>query len=79
MGLIRLVIFLLILGVVWFMVRNYLNKLRKQQQDDTPPQVARIVKCRHCALHLPENEALQHSGQWFCSQDHKQAYLANKG
>lgn len=79
MGLIRLIFLLLILGVVWFMVRNYLNKQNKQQQNNTPPQVARIIKCRHCDLHLPESEALQHNGNWFCSQEHKQAYLSDKG
>jgi hypothetical protein len=86
MGLIRFVFFLLIAGTVWFMVKNYLRKtsLREQQlrgrrKAGNSEQLAggRIVRCTVCDVHLPEQDALRAGDTWFCSQAHKQAWLAS--
>lgn len=82
MGLIRFVFFLLIAGVVWFMVRNYQRKqeLRERRKDaETGAHLpgARIVRCKHCDVHLPQQDALREGDNWFCSQAHKQAWLAS--
>jgi uncharacterized protein len=29
-----------------------------------------MVRCAHCNLHVPQREALEHSGNWYCSQPH---------
>jgi uncharacterized protein len=30
----------------------------------------RMVQCANCGIYLPEREALQRDGQYFCSQAH---------
>ncbi len=30
----------------------------------------RMVRCAHCGVHLPNDRALQRTGQWYCSQQH---------
>jgi uncharacterized protein len=80
MGLIRLVFFLLILWVLWFMVKAYRTK---QEQNAARARAhrkldaGRIVKCSHCEVHLPEAQALQYNKKWFCTEGHKQAFLGS--
>jgi len=33
-------------------------------------QVGRMVQCHHCGLYLPEQEAFQESGRYYCSREH---------
>ena len=77
MGLIRLLFFLLIAGVAWFVVKNYLRKqeLRARRQQAEPPRVNRIVRCAQCEVHLPEEDAVRDGDTWFCTMAHKQAWL----
>jgi uncharacterized protein len=30
-----------------------------------------MVACSHCGLNLPRSEALEQSGQFFCSEEHR--------
>ncbi|MBU6995823.1 PP0621 family protein [Ferrovum myxofaciens] len=32
-----------------------------------------MVRCAHCGLFLPRQEALSQRGDWFCSEGHRQA------
>ncbi|MGV3591007.1 MAG: PP0621 family protein [Gammaproteobacteria bacterium] len=80
MGLIRFIFLLLILGVAWFVVKNYLRKqaLNEQQGRSRSQQSqipGKIVQCRQCNVHLPETEALREGDEWFCTQEHRQAWL----
>ncbi len=76
MGLIRFLFFLLILYVLWFMAKNYLRKQeRRERERANKTQVARIVRCKHCEVHLPEPDALRDGEDWFCTPAHKQAWL----
>lgn len=93
MGLIRLLFLLLILWVLWFMVKNWLRKqelgdaARREKAKIQPGKAGqKIVRCKHCEVHLPEQDALRDdtgtgndgAGQeavWFCTQAHKQAWL----
>jgi len=29
-----------------------------------------MVRCAHCELHIPQSEALERSGNWYCSNKH---------
>lgn len=84
MGLIRFLFFLLIGGVLWFMAKNYLRKqeLRERRRDEARKKeqlaAGRIVRCQHCEVHLPETAALREGDTWFCSQEHRQAWLARR-
>lgn len=78
MGLIRTLMYLIIGAIVWYAIRNYLRKqtrqadMREQQQRQVS---SRVVKCEHCAVHLPETEAIAYKQQWFCSPAHMERWL----
>lgn len=80
MGLIRLIFLLLIVGVVWFVVKNYLRKqaLRERREPPAQQRVNRIVRCAQCDVHLPEEDAVRDGDTWFCTMAHKQAWLIDK-
>lgn len=76
MNLFRLIAFALLVWIAWFMLKNYLAKQRNAGKPAAGKQIAgKIVKCRHCDLHLPEADAVSDGETWFCSQAHKQAWL----
>lgn len=78
MGLIRFIILLLILGVVWFFVTNYARKQRANEQQRGGAQTritGKVVRCKQCDVHLPEEQALREGDEWFCTQAHRQAWL----
>jgi uncharacterized protein len=82
MGLIRFLFFLLVAGVVWFMVKNYQRKqeLRGRKDDrgnNGRLQGGKIVRCKACDVHLPEQDALRDGDNWFCGQAHLQAWRAS--
>lgn len=31
-----------------------------------------MLRCAHCGVHVPHNEAVQHQGQSYCSPEHRQ-------
>ncbi len=75
MGLIRFLFLLLILYVLWFVAKNYLRKQEMRERARGKPQVARIVRCKQCDIHLPEPEAVHDGDDWFCTPAHKQTWL----
>ena len=82
MGLIRFIFLLLIAGVIWFVVKNYLRKQqlragRTDKETSEHTQVNRIVRCAQCDIHLPEEDAVRDGDTWFCTMAHKQAWLTH--
>jgi uncharacterized protein len=78
MGLIRFIFLLLILGIAWFVFKNFVRKqeLRAQRTRNEQPQiVGKVVRCKHCDVHLPDTEAVREGDEWFCTQAHRQAWL----
>jgi uncharacterized protein len=37
-----------------------------------PASAEKMVRCSHCALHVPETSACSKDGLWYCSQAHLQ-------
>lgn len=35
-----------------------------------PEQVGRMVQCSRCGVYLPEQDAIQDGGRYYCSRDH---------
>ncbi len=71
MNLIRLLVIALIVYLViqifkrWAANKNtQTNSAQKNQEEQ------KMVPCDVCQLHIPENEALQRDGKFFCSQKH---------
>ena len=71
MNLIRLLVIALIVYLViqifkrWAANKNLQANARQKIQDEQ-----KMVQCEVCQLHIPENEALQRDGKFFCSQEH---------
>ena len=72
MNLIRLIILALVIWLIYRMVRRMLAKPAATKS--APPRVGTdMVRCAHCGIHIPENEALYRDGQPYCSEEHRQA------
>ena len=69
MSLIRLIVIALIIYLLiqifkrWAANKN--SSSSEQQQNSTV-----MVQCKTCKLHIPENEALEKDGDFYCSQAH---------
>jgi uncharacterized protein len=65
---IRVLLYLVGIGlVIWILLR-----LAKSPRIDTRPtkQVGSMVRCAHCGVHVPQNEALQAGGKYYCCREH---------
>ncbi|WP_199930329.1 PP0621 family protein [Sedimenticola thiotaurini] len=67
---IRLILVLLTLWGLYIIVRGHLARRRKSASVKSPGSSANTVKCKVCDTYLPEAEALQHEGEFFCSREH---------
>ncbi len=71
MNLIRLLVIALIIYLViqifkrWAANKNAQANAQQKNQDEQ-----KMVQCDVCQLHVPEDEALQKDGKFFCSQEH---------
>lgn len=73
------IIFILVLLIVGYLLlkswqrRKQLNNQRRDEPvSGQINKQLHIVSCQQCGLHVPENEAVQHGGKFFCSLDHAQ-------
>ncbi|MGQ7249682.1 PP0621 family protein [Halomonas sp. V046] len=77
-----LIIRLIIFAVVFFaglkIYRIYREWKLEQQGDDngTQHEGGKMVRCTWCKVHVPEQDALRERGEWFCSSDHRDKFLA---
>jgi len=69
MNLIRLIVIALIIYLVFQIFKRWAankNHHTSQQQN----KQKQMVQCEICQLHIPEDEALQRDGKFYCSQNH---------
>ena len=78
----RLFLVLVLLAVSLYVVKLLKTKLEEHadrlEKDDSRNESVekknvegdKIVKCLHCGLHIPENEAIKQGEKVFCSLDH---------
>lgn len=80
MGLIRLLVFAALAYLVWRVAKHLLTQRGKgggSRAGELPSQ--RMVQCRQCGVHVPDQDAFQHRGLNFCSQRHQSQYLEHHG
>lgn len=58
--------------VVLAVIRTYQRSLNKPSARAPEPIVEDMVKCAHCGVNLPRNEAIYSGGDFFCTPEHKQ-------
>ena len=78
----RIFLILVLLAVSLYIVKYLRTKLDKPpealKKDDRLNQNSdekKMVKCLHCGLHIPENEAIKQGDKVFCSLEHAQREL----
>ena len=83
------ILFILVLLVVGYLLLKSLQRkkdlynlnkhLNKKNGSGQLSKNTRMVRCEHCALHVPEPDAVKHGGKFFCSLEHaQQAQLNHK-
>ena len=75
---IRLIIFAVIFYVglkLYGLYRERKLEHETQHQNLSRHDGGKIVRCRWCEVHVPEDEALRVQEQWFCSSAHRDRFL----
>lgn len=70
MNLIRLIVIALIIYLVIQIFKRWAANKRSTPSSSQQNNDNKMVKCETCHLHIPESDALQKNGQFFCSQEH---------
>lgn len=73
MNLLRL---LIIVAIVWLIIHLYRSSrqrsLMRHDPPPTQPVERNMVRCGHCGIHLPREEALADEESYYCSEEHRQ-------
>ena len=69
MALIRFIIIALIIYLVIVIFKRW-SANKNSATPGHERQSTNMVQCKTCKLHLPENEALQKNGEYYCSKEH---------
>lgn len=69
MNLIRLIVIALIIYLVFQIFKRWAAN-KNIQSPGKQIQQEKMVRCEVCQLYIPEKEALQRDGKFFCSQKH---------
>ncbi|WP_249978458.1 PP0621 family protein [Vreelandella olivaria] len=73
---IRLIIFAVLFYVGLKLYGIYRERrLSHEQSTLKRHEGGQMVRCRWCDVHVPEDEALRDSEQWFCSSAHRDRFL----
>jgi uncharacterized protein len=64
----KLLVLLVAAAVVYYLIRGMIRKGGSRQ---APPPAERMVACVHCGLNLPQSEALESGGGFYCSEEHR--------
>lgn len=71
----RLVLFALVIGFVYLLLKGYLRSLPKAGQSDTAAGAGPedMVRCSVCNVATPRSEAIYSHGRYYCSPEHHRA------
>ena len=70
-GLIRLLALGLVIWMIWRFVRRKSNAIGRSNAQLSGSQ---MVACAVCGTHVPEQDAIEQSGKWFCCIEHKEQH-----
>lgn len=68
-----LLILLLVLVVIWAVKRGRAPKPPQTPKTPESSAPSEMVTCAHCAIHLPQDEAVSGQKGLYCSTDHRAA------
>ena len=70
MGL-RLLIYIFIIWLAVQFVKRLLNPSTQPRPKHKAKQVETFVACHKCGLHIPQHEAIESQGRYYCSKAHR--------
>ncbi len=70
----RLLFFVVVIAVVYWLLKSYSKQLSKEDGEDTPRQAEDMVRCVHCGVHLPKHESILAGNEYYCSEAHRRAH-----
>ncbi|MDH2915569.1 MAG: PP0621 family protein [Gallionella sp.] len=68
----RLLFLFAVIVAVYWLLKTYRKQSPKQDAPATSSED--MVRCAQCGVHLPKSEAIQSSGNLFCSEAHRREY-----
>lgn len=73
MGLIRLVIIVFIGWLLFRLFRRWQNRI-PTKPPGSGEKIDTMVKCAHCGVHIPRQNAIENNEKFFCCEEHKNNY-----
>jgi len=62
------ILVLIAIGLLLYVIIG--NLLRRNRTPSTTISAEKMVQCKHCKLHILEDEALRSGDDFFCSKEH---------
>lgn len=79
MGLLRIVLYLLCGVILWHIGKRLFRVMTPSTEEHTvPPPLQKrgpVVRCAHCGLHIPKQEAFTRNEVFFCCEEHRKVFL----
>ncbi|MFW5451632.1 MAG: PP0621 family protein [Methylophagaceae bacterium] len=70
------ILILIAIGLLLYVIIG--NLLRRNKPPTPKLSTEKMVKCRHCDLHILEQEAIQSGDDYYCSQEHLESHHQSK-
>ena len=72
MALLRILLIALVAWLVIRMIRNWMDR-KAVKPASKSGQIGTVVRCAHCGLHIPQQEAVHSGDRYYCSVEHSKA------
>ena len=75
---VRLLFWIVLIAAAFWLGRKF--KLSQQPRQEAKLDAPlKMVRCAHCGVHLPTDQALAQGNTWYCSQAHLQQGPGRQG
>ncbi|MEJ2345037.1 MAG: PP0621 family protein [Gammaproteobacteria bacterium] len=66
---------IVLIVAIWLAITIIRQMLRNQRPEPKPRSLptGNMVRCAHCGLHIPQDEALRNGEDYYCSERHRLA------
>lgn len=69
MGLIRFIILAIVIWIIYMMVKRLIAGNAGAEQQEAKP-LEDMQQCKYCGVHVPQTDAIENGGDFFCSTQH---------
>jgi len=69
----KLIFFTIIAVLIYWLIKS--RQIDESTDDATPKAIEDMVRCSYCGVHLPKSESISEESKFFCSDEHRQAFL----